>query len=143
MNFNIDLKNIDLKNISLEDIQAKLKESKQALLPLKKQRETLELKIKKAEKDLVKLGKDLFAFRKGEVVIDSGQSLATFKIKLNKESNVKEEIEEILRRANFNALVKGLQNKCNFFKTIQCLRSQIKDIRHLWGYVWCISSPKN
>ena len=44
----------------LDDIQAKLKESKQALVPLKKQRETLELKIKKAEKDLVKLGKDLF-----------------------------------------------------------------------------------
>ena len=35
----------------LDDIQAKLKESKQALVPLKKQRETLELKIKKAEKD--------------------------------------------------------------------------------------------
>ncbi|KGG22913.1 Myosin heavy chain [Prochlorococcus marinus str. SS51] len=90
----------------LDDIQARLKESRQALVPLKQQREALELKIKKAETELVKLGKDLFAFRKGEVVITSGESLATVMIKLQKDSNVKEEIENILRKANFNAFIK-------------------------------------
>ena len=90
----------------LDDIQAKLKESKQALVPLKKQRETLELKIKNAEKDLVKLGKDLFAFRQGEVVIASGQSLGIFPVKVDKKSNAKEEIESILAKANFNAFIR-------------------------------------
>ena len=90
----------------LDDIQAKLKESKQALVPLKKQRETLELKIKKAEKDLVKLGKDLFAFRQGEVVISSGQSLGIFPVKLDNKSNAKEEIENLLAQANFNAFIR-------------------------------------
>ncbi len=90
----------------LDDIQAKLKESRQALVPLKKQRETLEMKIKKAEKDLVKLGKDLFAFRQGEVVIASGQSLGIFLVKLDNKSNAKEEIESLLAKANFNAFIR-------------------------------------
>ncbi len=90
----------------LDDIQARLKDSREALLPLKKQREELELKIEKAQKELIKLGNDLFAFRKGEVVITSGQPLATVTVKLGKESNPKEEIENILRQANFNAFLR-------------------------------------
>ena len=49
----------------LDDIQAKLKESKQALVPLKKQRETLELKIKKAEKRSGKTWKRFVCFSPG------------------------------------------------------------------------------
>ena len=90
----------------LDDIQEKLKDSREALLPLKKQRETLELKIDKAQKELVKLSNDLFTFRKGQVVISSGQSLATVTIKLLKESDLQEEIENILRAANFNAFLR-------------------------------------
>ncbi|WP_269622322.1 DUF3084 domain-containing protein [Prochlorococcus marinus] len=95
----------------LDDIQARLKESRVGLLSLKKQRETLEGKIKKSEKELVRLGKDLFAFRKGEVVIASGQSLATFTVKGLNKSNVKEEVENILRRANLNAFLRVMPGK--------------------------------
>ncbi len=90
----------------LDDLQAKLKESREALLPLEKQRETLELKIKKAETELVKLSKGLFAFRKGEVVISSGQILAMSTLQLQDGSNIKEEIENIIMQANFNAFLR-------------------------------------
>ena len=56
----------------LNDIQAELKESRMALLPLKQQRKILEERIQKVEKDLVQLEKDLLALRQGEVVITSG-----------------------------------------------------------------------
>ena len=39
-------------------------------------------------------------------MLTSGQNLATVIIKLDKESNAKEEIENILRKANFNAFVR-------------------------------------
>ncbi len=90
----------------LDDLQARLKDSKEALSPLKKQREALELKIDKAQKELVKLSNDLFTFRKGQVVITSGQSLASVTLKLEKDSNIQEEIENILREANFNAFLR-------------------------------------
>ncbi len=110
----------------LDDIQAKLKESKQALLPLKKQRETLELKIKNAEKELVKLGKDLFAFRQGEVVIASGQSLGTFTVKLENRSNATEEIENLLRKANFNAFIRVKPGKTPISRIVLVRRDHIE-----------------
>ena len=57
----------------LDDIQAELKEKREELIPLNKQREALQLKIIKAEKDLIKMSQGISAFRKGEVVIASGQ----------------------------------------------------------------------
>ena len=90
----------------LDDIQAELKEKREELIPLNKQREALQLKINKAEKELIKMSKGLYAFRKGEVVIASGQSLGTFNVRLLENSNVKEEIENIIRRANFNAFIR-------------------------------------
>ncbi|WP_036901412.1 MULTISPECIES: DUF3084 domain-containing protein [Prochlorococcus] len=87
----------------LNDIQAELKQSRLALLPLKKQRELLEQRIKKGENDLVKLEKDLIALRQGEVVITSGQSLGAFIIQLDDTTNIKKEIENIFRTANLNA----------------------------------------
>ncbi len=90
----------------LNDIQAELKQSRLSLLPLKKQSEVLELRIKKREEDLMQLEKDLFALRKGEVVITSGQSLGTFTLQLEDNSNVKEEIERIFSIANLNAFLR-------------------------------------
>ncbi len=90
----------------LDDIQEKLKDSKAAILPLQQQRQSLELKIDNAQKELVKLSNDLFNFRKGQVVITSGQSLATVTVKLGKESDLQEEIENILRKANFYAFIR-------------------------------------
>ena len=87
----------------LNDIQSDLKESRLALAPLKKQREVLEGKVKEREKELENLENSLIALRKGQVVISSGESLITSTIQINEKSNVRNEIEKILRLANYNA----------------------------------------
>ena len=70
-------------------------------------------KIIESEKELKKLEKNLYAFRSGNVVISSGQTLVTKTIKLNKTNDIKKIIESILQQANFYAfnLVKTNQSK--------------------------------
>ena len=65
--------------------------------------EAIQAKIKSGEKDLKKLEKNLYALRKGNVVISSGQALATAKIKLSDPTNAKKEVNRLLQRANFEA----------------------------------------
>ncbi len=70
-------------------------------------------KIIDSEKELKKLEKNLYAFRSGNVVISSGQTLVTKTIKLNQNSDIKKIIEGILQQANLYAfnLVKTNQSK--------------------------------
>ena len=70
-------------------------------------------KIIESEKELKKLEKNLYAFRSGNVVISSGQTLVTKTIKLNKTNDIKKIIESILQQANFYAfnLVKPNQSE--------------------------------
>ena len=77
------------------------------------QLEDIREKIIDSEKELKKLEKNLYAFRSGNVVISSGQTLVTKTIKLNKTSDTKKIIESILQQANFYAfnLVKTNQSK--------------------------------
>ena len=77
------------------------------------QLEDIREKIIESEKELKKLEKNLYAFRSGNVVISSGQTLATKTIKLNKTNNIKKNIESLLQQANFYAfnLVKTNQSK--------------------------------
>ncbi len=77
------------------------------------QLEDIREKIMESEKELKKLEKNLYAFRSGNVVISSGQTLATKTIKLNKNIDIKKIIESILQQANFYAfnLVKTNQSK--------------------------------
>ena len=77
------------------------------------QLEDIREKIIESEKELKKLEKNLYAFRSGNVVISSGQTLVTKTIKLNKNNNIKKIIESILQQANFYAfnLVKTNQSK--------------------------------
>ena len=77
------------------------------------QLEDIREKIIESEKELKKLEKNLYAFRRGNVVISSGQTLATKTIKLNKTNNIKKIIESILQQANFYAfnLVKTNQSE--------------------------------
>ena len=77
------------------------------------QLEDIREKIIESEKELKKLEKNLYAFRSGNVVISSGQTLVTKTIKLNKTNDIKKIIESILQQANFNAfnLVKTNQSK--------------------------------
>ena len=77
------------------------------------QLEDIREKIIESEKELKKLEKNLYAFRSGNVVISSGQTLATKTIKLNKTNDIKRNIESLLQQANFYAfnLVKTNQSK--------------------------------
>jgi len=77
------------------------------------QLEDIREKIIESEKELKKLEKNLYAFRSGNVVISSGQTLVTTTIKLNKNNDIKKIIESILQQANFYAfnLVKTNQSK--------------------------------
>ncbi len=90
----------------LEDLQNQLKESRQLLVPLKQQRELLEARIEKGEADLARQRNKLDLFRRGEVVISSGQSLFISTIKLDNTEDAKEVISEVLRRANSKAFSK-------------------------------------
>ena len=77
------------------------------------QLEDIREKIIESEKELKKLEKNLYAFRSGNVVISSGQTLVTKTIKLNKSNDIKKIIESILQQANFYAfnLVKPNQSE--------------------------------
>ncbi|WP_269604400.1 DUF3084 domain-containing protein [Prochlorococcus marinus] len=77
------------------------------------QLEDIREKITASEKELKKLEKNLYAFRSGNVVISSGQTLVTKTIKLNKTNDIKKNIESILQQANFYAfnLVKTNQSE--------------------------------
>ncbi len=77
------------------------------------QLEDIREKIIESEKELKKLEKNLYAFRSGNVVISSGQTLATKTIKLNKSNDINKIIESILQQANFYAfnLVKPNQSE--------------------------------
>ena len=75
--------------------------------------EDIREKIIESEKELKKLEKNLYAIRRGNVVISSGQTLVTKTIKLNKTNDIKKIIESILQQANFYAfnLVKTNQSE--------------------------------
>ena len=77
------------------------------------QLEDIREKIIESEKELKKLEKNLYAFRSGNVVITSGQTLVSKTIKLNKTNDIKKIIESILQQANFYAfnLVKTNQSE--------------------------------
>ena len=77
------------------------------------QLEDIREKIIESEKELKKLEKNVYAFRSGNVVISSGQTLVTKTIKLNKTNDLKKIIESILQQANFYAfnLVKTNQSE--------------------------------
>ena len=78
------------------------------------QLEDIREKIIDSEKELKKLEKNLYAFRSGNVVISSGQTLVTKTIKLNKNSDVKKIIESILQQANLYAFNLVRINQSNY-----------------------------
>tara|TARA_Y100001968_G_scaffold315236_1_gene341604 strand:+ start:1495 stop:2463 length:969 start_codon:yes stop_codon:yes gene_type:complete len=87
----------------LDDIQLRLKESRLALVPLQEERKRLEEKIINDEKELNQLENNLIALRRGNVVISSGQILATAKLNIGDTNQIKSNIETLLQRANLYA----------------------------------------
>ncbi len=104
----------------LNDLQAKLSTSRsslvlsrqaqinaeKALVPLQLQRTKLLRRIKDGEKELKQLESNLIAFRRGEVVLSSGQPLASATIKLDSPDQAKERIDRLLQEANLDAFLR-------------------------------------
>ncbi len=84
----------------LGDLQKKLQENKQVLIPLKKEREKLEKKIKAKETEFKQLEKNILALRSGKFVIRSGQSLVIAEISSSNQEDIKSQIEQIIINAN-------------------------------------------
>ena len=84
----------------LGDLQKKLQQSKQVLVPLEKERATLENKIKLKESEFKQLEKNIIALRSGKFVIRSGQSLVIAEISSDSIENIKSQIEKIILNAN-------------------------------------------
>ena len=84
----------------LGDLQKKLQESKQVLLPLKKEREILENKIKAKEVEFKQLERNIIALRSGKFVIRSGQSLLISEINSTNKEDFRSQIEKIKMTAN-------------------------------------------
>ena len=78
------------------------------------QLEDIREKIVKSEKELKKLEKKLIALRRGDVVISSGQSLITKTIQIQKNDNIKKEIEKIVQQANLYAFSLAKSNKSKY-----------------------------
>ena len=84
----------------LGDLQKKLQESKQVLIPLEKEREKLENKIKAKETEFKQLERNIIALRSGKFVIRSGQSLIISEISSSNLEDIKSKIEKIIINAN-------------------------------------------
>ncbi len=84
----------------LDDLQKKLQDSRQTLVPLKKEREQLEKKIINKELEFKQLEKDIIALRSGQVVISSGQSLIIYEINSDIINDIDLRIENIVKNAN-------------------------------------------
>ena len=84
----------------LGDLQKKLQESRQVLVPLKKEREELEKKIINKEVELKQLEKNVIALRSGQFVISTGQSLIIYEINADNVTDFDSRINNIIKNAN-------------------------------------------
>ena len=80
--------------------------------------EDIQAKITEKEKELKKLEKNLYALRRGDMVISSGQSLITKTIQIDKKDNIKKEIEIILQQANSYAFNLAKTNQSKYIKLL-------------------------
>ena len=84
--------------VDIPFLQKTLDESKKALLPLKQERKKLEEKIRIKEKQLNKLKSDIKEFRRGNIVIQRGQTLFIAQVTSN--PNIKLELGKIYNSAD-------------------------------------------
>ena len=93
--------------------------------------EAIQAKIKSGEKDLKQLEKNLYALRRGDVVISSGQPLAISTIKLDGRSNAKKEVDLLLQRANYEAYKRVLPGQKPTKRIVRVLRGDIKRLEEI------------
>ena len=125
----------------LGDLQKKLLESKQVLIPLKRERETLENKIKAKETEFKQLERKIIALRSGKFVIRSGQSIIISEINSSNIQDIKSQIEKIIINAN-RYTHKIVKPKTKQIKNILLLRkNHIEDMQNtiLKGGNWVVN----
>ena len=93
--------------------------------------ESIQAKIKSGEQDLKKLEQNLFALRRGDVVISSGQPLAISTIELDNPSNAKKEVDLLLQRANYEAYKRVLPGQKPSKRIVKVLRGDIKRLEEI------------
>ncbi len=79
-------------------LQKTLDESKKALIPLQEEQKQLESKIIQKEKELNQLKNNIKVFRRGNIVIQRGQTL--FIADINSSLNLKQDLTEIYNKAD-------------------------------------------
>ena len=94
------------------------------------QLEDIREKIIESEKELKKLEKNLYAFRSGNVVISSGQTLVTKTVKLNKNSDIKKVIESILQKANLYAFNLVKTNQSTYRRILLVRKDDIEKLEN-------------
>ena len=94
------------------------------------QLEDIREKIIDSEKELRKLEKNLYAFRSGNVVISSGQTLVTKTVKLNKNSDIKKVIESILQKANLYAFNLVKTNQSTYRRILLVRKDDIEKLEN-------------
>ncbi len=125
----------------LGDLQKKLMESKQVLIPLKRERETLENKIKVKETEFKELERKIIALRSGKFVIRRGQSLIISEINSSNMEDVESQIEKIIIKAN-RYTHKIVKPKTKEIKNILLLRkNHIEEMQNtiLKGGSWVVN----
>ncbi len=94
------------------------------------QLEDIREKIIDSEKELKKLEKNLYAFRSGNVVISSGQTLVTKTVKINKNSDIKKVIESILQKANLYAFNLVKTNQSTYRRILLVRKDDIEKLEN-------------
>ncbi len=125
----------------LGDLEKKLQESKQVLIPLKKERTRLEEKIKDKEIEFKQLERNIVALRSRKFVIRSGQSLTIAEINSSSKEDIKSQIEKIIINAN-KYTHKIVKPKSKNFRNLLLIRkNHIEDIQNtiLNGGNWVIN----
>ena len=84
--------------VDIPFLQRTLDESKKALVPLQEERKKLESKIIQKEKELNQLKNNVNEFRRGNIVIQRGQTL--FIAEINPSSNIKLDLTKIYNEAD-------------------------------------------
>ena len=93
--------------------------------------EAIQAKIKSGEKDLKQLEKNLYALRRGDVVISSGQPLAITTIKLDGRSTAKKEVDRLLQQANYEAYKRVLPGEKPTKRIVLVLRGDIQRLEEI------------
>ncbi len=93
--------------------------------------DAIQARIQAGEKELKQLEKNLYALRRGDVVISSGQPLATSTINVDNIEQVNKEIERLLQRANFEAYRRVLPGQNPSKRILLVLKGDIKRLEEI------------